>query len=441
MAVPVVTAQLDGGRIATYSYTTLPKAITLSGAATNGPILDWEWTIIPDDAYNPGGCPESSGLLTTTSGDFVNGKALVQNPSITLDVQGGYKFSLRARNAEGWSDPSYLGDGLSAEAIAFITTPRGLNIPPANMFRYEDYIEAALFELESTSLQDAYNASAIIDASAAVQIRATASVNALQLSHTAGTYEESLLKITSAPDALGWGGAEFYHDPNGYGDTFGIYMKVDSSTTALAAATDTSGIYIQHAGNALDAADATMRLLELVGLGSTGGTRYGIHATGLDIPFFSNAGGVILDGTNADIRLSARGSAPTNVAGKGFVYTKDVGAGVIELFFCDEAGNETQLTPGGGGGNTLDGAYDQGGAGAGRQINVTNGAVELDWTSGATNGGLEVEIGMGDTSIAGILSLIHHAGQNNASAVKAAVDAAGGALAAGEYASGCNPAQ
>lgn len=44
---------------------------------------------------------------------------------------------------------------------------------------------------------------------------------------------------------------------------------------------------------------------------------------------------------------------------------------------------EPATIAGGGSGNTLDAAYDQGGAGAGRQINVTDGAVQLTGTNAA----------------------------------------------------------
>jgi hypothetical protein len=44
---------------------------------------------------------------------------------------------------------------------------------------------------------------------------------------------------------------------------------------------------------------------------------------------------------------------------------------------------EPATIPGGGTGNTLDGAYDQGGPGSGRQINVTDGAVQLTGTNAA----------------------------------------------------------
>jgi hypothetical protein len=50
-------------------------------------------------------------------------------------------------------------------------------------------------------------------------------------------------------------------------------------------------------------------------------------------------------GDAGQVRILKRATKPTNAADKGFLYTKDVGAGVIELFYEDEAGNEDQLTP------------------------------------------------------------------------------------------------
>jgi len=144
MAIPSVTALISGAREQSYPASDLSptKTITLSGAATNDPILEWEWSIIATDANNPGGCPADSGLLTGTHGDFVNGKSSVQNPDIPVDVIGGYCFSLRARNADGWSDPEL--DGTASQAIAFILTERGMKIPPANMKRYENSLNESL---------------------------------------------------------------------------------------------------------------------------------------------------------------------------------------------------------------------------------------------------------------------------------------------------------
>ena len=54
-----------------------------------------------------------------------------------------------------------------------------------------------------------------------------------------------------------------------------------------------------------------------------------------------------LDGEHKKVTLLKSAEKPTAVATYGFVYTKDVGAGKIELFFEDAAGNELQLTSAG----------------------------------------------------------------------------------------------
>jgi len=54
-----------------------------------------------------------------------------------------------------------------------------------------------------------------------------------------------------------------------------------------------------------------------------------------------------LDGEHKKVTLLKSAEKPIAVATHGFVYTKDVGAGAIELFFEDAAGNELQLTSAG----------------------------------------------------------------------------------------------
>lgn len=51
-------------------------------------------------------------------------------------------------------------------------------------------------------------------------------------------------------------------------------------------------------------------------------------------------------GEHAKVTLRAT-SKPSNVAAKGFIYTKDIGGGVIELFYEDAAGNEIPLSSAG----------------------------------------------------------------------------------------------
>lgn len=137
MPRPVCTALIEGVHSKTYAYLSLPKTIALTGSATNGPILEWEWSVLPTWSPNSGGYPEGSTVATGTNGSFTDGKSSTQNPTgVVLDLAGGYCFSLRARNADGWSAPSYLGDGTGCQAIVYILTADKKRIPPENMFRY-----------------------------------------------------------------------------------------------------------------------------------------------------------------------------------------------------------------------------------------------------------------------------------------------------------------
>lgn len=52
-------------------------------------------------------------------------------------------------------------------------------------------------------------------------------------------------------------------------------------------------------------------------------------------------------GYHKKVTLTARSADPALVAGCGILFTKDVGSGVIELFYEDAAGNVIQLTAGG----------------------------------------------------------------------------------------------
>ncbi|NIT79780.1 MAG: hypothetical protein GWN58_34030 [Anaerolineae bacterium] len=149
MAIPVATALIDGVHVKTYEYEALGSGlpITLTGSATEGPILNWEWSILATDPDIEGGIPEGSSLAVGVHGDFTNGKATVQNPTITLDAPGGYCFSLRAENAEGWSDPSLDKNG-GYQAIVYIKTAWGVKQPPANQKRYQDDLNQGLQRLE-----------------------------------------------------------------------------------------------------------------------------------------------------------------------------------------------------------------------------------------------------------------------------------------------------
>lgn len=153
MAIPVATALIDGVHTKSYDYVALGAGlpITLTGSATLGDgssITTWEWSILAEDPDLEGGLPEGSGLAVGVHGDFTNGKATVQNPTITLDVPGGYCFSLRVQNDIGqWSDPDIEKNG-EYQAIVFIKTLHGVKQPPANQKRYQDDLNQGLQRLE-----------------------------------------------------------------------------------------------------------------------------------------------------------------------------------------------------------------------------------------------------------------------------------------------------
>ena len=75
-------------------------------------------------------------------------------------------------------------------------------------------------------------------------------------------------------------------------------------------------------------------------------TRIGIRER-LEKDHYMDIAGTDVDhGEHKWVTLREQASAPGNVADKGFLYIKDVGSGVEELFYEDEAGNEIQLTSG-----------------------------------------------------------------------------------------------
>jgi len=90
------------------------------------------------------------------------------------------------------------------------------------------------------------------------------------------------------------------------------------------------------------------------------------------------------------------------VANKGVFYTKDV-LGNTEAFYRASNGVVTQVTGGGGGGVTLDGAYDFGGAGSGRTVTVDSGAVVFNKSVVDATNAFEVNV-TGGTGLAALFS-------------------------------------
>jgi len=96
-------------------------------------------------------------------------------------------------------------------------------------------------------------------------------------------------------------------------------------------------------------------------------------------------------------------STPSNPdANIGSLYVADA-TGTTTLFFLDSAGTATNLLTVGSG-VTLDGAYDQGGAGSGRTVTVDSGAVAFTTTDAANNTGLIVT--QADTAAATAVQIV-----------------------------------
>jgi len=157
MANPVATALINGKHVEVYTYDQLGAGlpITLAGSSTVGDgssITTWEWSIVTSDPDLEGGIPEASTVDVGTNGDFTNGKASVQNPTITLDAKGGYCFSLRAQNDIGqWSIPADDNDG-GYQAIVYVLTENGTKLPPSNQKRYHDDLNQGLARLETLAV-------------------------------------------------------------------------------------------------------------------------------------------------------------------------------------------------------------------------------------------------------------------------------------------------
>ena len=135
MAVPVAQAGADQA----YAYSSLPKLVTLSGGATNPPILDWEWRMLA--------VPDGSSANVGSNHDFTNGVSIFQNPQFTCDVAGCYVLQLRAQNIDGWSVASI--DREEGQTAVFILTQIfGLKIPNTYLYRYDSSLNETLLDIE-----------------------------------------------------------------------------------------------------------------------------------------------------------------------------------------------------------------------------------------------------------------------------------------------------
>jgi hypothetical protein len=151
MAVPISQATVSGFHTKELPNNILAPTFTLPlmGDATSAPILEWEWTVAASGENHRGGAPYGSLVASGVKGSFTNGVAKVQNPTAILDTPGGYTFSLRTRNTDGWSDPSYTGDGWRCQTNAYVLTQAGLKLPAPNEYNYEYDIHNSLNTLAS----------------------------------------------------------------------------------------------------------------------------------------------------------------------------------------------------------------------------------------------------------------------------------------------------
>jgi len=136
MPIPVSQAGADQS----FAYSASPVGVTLAGAATNTPILEWDWVMLS--------VPAGSSANVGTNQDFSNGRSSLQNPDFDMDVPGCYVLRLRARNASGWSLPEVDKEG--GQTLCFMRTEDfDLEVPGYQAYRYDSYLNGSLLDLES----------------------------------------------------------------------------------------------------------------------------------------------------------------------------------------------------------------------------------------------------------------------------------------------------
>ena len=115
--------------------------MTLAGAATNGPILSWKWTMLS--------VPSGSSADSGTNLNFTGGVSIEQNPQFDMDVMGCYVLQLEAENASGWSRP--VADKKDGQTLCFMRTQAlDRNIPGYQAYRYDPYLNETLLSFEGT---------------------------------------------------------------------------------------------------------------------------------------------------------------------------------------------------------------------------------------------------------------------------------------------------
>ncbi len=189
-------------------------------------------------------------------------------------------------------------------------------------------------------------------------------------------------------------------DPGALDNTGSVYAKDDSGDTEL--------YYLDNSGNAVQITKdgyvnaAGSGATVFTALTDTPSSYSGMSGYYVRVNSGEDALEFIQDNfLDGYLKLSETDGDPTISANDGYVYTKDDG-GDTELYYFDAAGNAVQITKDGavnasGAGNTLDQAYDQGGAGAGRTITADSGAVQIN-ASGAHALGIDGYMSLTETT-------------------------------------------
>jgi len=356
MAIPVAQAGIDQS----HAFSTLPTLVTLAGNATNGPITAWQWSMLS--------VPVGSSANSGVNNDFTNGVANIQNPQFTADVYGAYVLQLRAQNnGTDWSDPAVDEDG--AQTIVFVLTEKlGLKIPGYLMYRYDDDLNETLLAIEA----DLY------DHATRHQVGGPSAINVGGLSGVlADAQNASKLQgrdvVATAPtnlQVLQWVNGNSRWEPA----TIAIADEKIKVT-----ASDTTPGYM----------DGKIVVGTGTGLKKTIQNPGGVELYKLEADFGTVAQKVCDGG---DARLSDARPPTGNASGDlGNTYPSPKVAAITE-----SGGQQLTLGAVSDGqylkrsgvtlvgeavaaqNNTLDGAYDQGGAGAGRSITADSGAVEIN---------------------------------------------------------------
>jgi hypothetical protein len=333
---------------------------------------DTDWTAVGagggastlDDAYDGGGAgvgrtitaDAGAVVMTTAAADNNNVLEIVKNPAGPQSGVG-LSVSMGAFTTGAGLSVVQLGAGPS------VLTSNGTAASPAWKFAGS---AGGLFQSSTNILQvsDGTNAVATWDATGAVTLAPAASSSGIQETFRVnGAIHTGITASTENPDVI-----------------FNLQRTVTYATGALTQhrAAIVLAPTLAFGGNSIVDDASTWYI---AGPPVEGGFATITNPAALHV----DAGVSRLDdGVEFIERAAATRSMPS---GRGLLWVRQDSPSVI--VFTDDTNVDTVL--GASTGNTLDGAYDEGGVGAGRTINATDGAVIIQNTSSAdTNNMLEI---------------------------------------------------